>query len=165
MDLLLYFPGIIGVLFIIYISQVFDKKFNILTPITMIVFSFLYYYFIHSQIIHLDSRGEFAAVLFALLPLMLIGDGLSLKTKDLKKHMFNLVFIAGIAVALSIAIGVAVTGPLFAEYNLRTVDIIILFAMVLPTDPVSVISTIASARSGTLTSVVPQLNSTLALTP
>ena len=135
-----FIPMILGVLGIVFISKILDEKLNILTPLSIIALTFGTYYFSHYQIVHLDNRSEYAVLIYALLPLLLLGDALNVKIVDVKKHIISLTMLAGVALVVSIFIGYEVMNIAFPEYQLRIVDVIILFAMVLPTDPVSVIS-------------------------
>jgi CPA1 family monovalent cation:H+ antiporter len=59
---------------------------------------------------------------------------------DLKEHGLSLVYLAVVAVSLSVGLALLTADTLFAEYNLSFAAVIVLFAMVLATDPVSVVS-------------------------
>jgi len=63
-----------------------------------------------------------------------------LKVADLKEHGLSLLYLAVVAVILSVLVALLVSSWLFAGLTLSTAAVIVLFAMVLATDPVSVVS-------------------------
>jgi len=75
-----------------------------------------------------------------LLPILLISDSLEIKIADLKEHGLSLLYLSVVAVALSMVMALSIADWIFADYNLSVAAIIVLFAMVLATDPVSVVS-------------------------
>ena len=75
-----------------------------------------------------------------LLPILLISDSLELKVDDLKEHGLSLFYLAVVAVALSVVTALLIGDALFGQYDLSIAAIILLFSMVLATDPVSVVS-------------------------
>jgi len=83
---------------------------------------------------------HFAELVILLLPVLLISDSLQLKLATLKENALSLFFLAVVAVSLSVLVALWLADTLFAEYHLSFAAIILLFAMVLATDPVSVVS-------------------------
>jgi len=74
-------------------------------------------------------------------------DAFVLRFEDLKKHYKSIVFLSVIAVVISILIGVlALEYTSLGKYNLSVGAIIVLFAMSLATDPVSVVATFKQYR-------------------
>jgi len=65
---------------------------------------------------------------------------LELTVADLKEHGLSLFYLAVIAVSLSVGVALLTADTLFGQYDLSVAAIIVLFAMVLATDPVSVVS-------------------------
>jgi len=94
----------------------------------------------------LFSEETFAELVLFLIPILIASDALRLKLDDLKKHGWSLVYLALVAVVLSIISGFIVANTLFVEYGLGVGAIIALFAMVLATDPVSVVSVFSSFK-------------------
>jgi CPA1 family monovalent cation:H+ antiporter len=83
---------------------------------------------------------HFASLVIFLLPILLISDSLELKVADLKQHGLSLLYLAVVAVVLSVIMALFISSWLFADYALSSAAVIVLFAMVLATDPVSVVS-------------------------
>jgi len=94
----------------------------------------------------LFSEETFAELVLFLIPILIASDALQLKLEDLKKNALSLTYLALISVALSVAIGIFTANTFFAEYHLSTGAIIALFAMVLATDPVSVVAVFSSFK-------------------
>jgi CPA1 family monovalent cation:H+ antiporter len=94
----------------------------------------------------LFSDESFAELVLFLIPILIASDALQLKLEDLKKNALSLTYLALISVALSVIIGIFTANTFFAEYHLSTGAIIALFAMVLATDPVSVVSVFSSFK-------------------
>ena len=132
------------VLSILFLAIEFQKHFKIPSPISLIVLSYLFYYSFPNMV--LFSEETFAELVLFLIPILIASDALQLKLDDLKKHGWSLVYLALVAVVLSIISGFIVANTLFVEYGLGVGAIIALFAMVLATDPVSVVSVFSSFK-------------------
>jgi CPA1 family monovalent cation:H+ antiporter len=132
---------LLGVLFLSIEAQ---KYLKIPSPISLIVLSYLFYYMFPS--LALFSEETFAELVLFLIPILIASDALQLKLSDLKKNGWSLFYLAVVAVVLSIISGYIVANTLFSEYNLKIGAIIALFAMVLATDPVSVVSVFSSFK-------------------
>ncbi|MBN2825328.1 MAG: cation:proton antiporter [Campylobacterales bacterium] len=129
---------------VLLISIEAQKHFKIPSPITLIVLSYLFYYIYPDMI--LFSEESFAHLVLFLIPILMTADALHLKLKDLKENAFSLFYLALFSVSISILIGIAVSDTLFSQYALSTGAVIALFAMVLATDPVSVVSVFSSFK-------------------
>jgi len=129
---------------ILFISIEVQKYFKIPSPITLIGLSYSFYYFFPNMVLFSDE--SFAELVLFLIPILIASDALQLKLEDLKKNALSLTYLALISVALSVIIGIFTANTFFAEYHLSTGAIIALFAMVLATDPVSVVSVFSSFK-------------------
>ena len=127
---------------ILFISIETQKYLKIPSPITLIALSYTFYYIFPNMV--LFSEVTFANLVLFLIPILIASDALQLKLKDLKKNALSLIYLAIISVAVSIVFGIFSANTFFAEYALSTGAIIALFAMVLATDPVSVVSVFSS---------------------
>jgi len=92
------------------------------------------------------DQENFAHLVLFLIPILITADALQLDLEDLKKNGWSLLFLACIAVILSIVFGILTAQTFFGEYELSVGAIIALFAMVLATDPVSVVSVFSSFK-------------------
>jgi len=129
---------------ILFLSIEIQKYLKIPSPITLIGLSYGFYYLFPHMI--LFSEETFAELVLFLIPILIASDALQLKLDDLKKNALSLTYLALISVALSVGIGILAANTFFAEYHLSTGAIIALFAMVLATDPVSVVSVFSSFK-------------------
>jgi len=77
------------------------------------------------------------------LPILLISDSLEVKVADLRQHAVSLLYLTVVSVVLSVVAALSLADWLFADYALSSAAVIVLFAMVLATDPVSVVSIFA----------------------
>ena len=102
--------------------------------------SFIAHYAFRQVPVLTGNSERFAALVVLLLPILLISDSLELKLADLKEHGLSLLYLSVVAVTLSIIMALLLSEWLFADYALSAAAIISLFAMVLATDPVSVVS-------------------------
>ena len=135
---------LLALLTILFISIETQKYFKIPSPITLIGLSYAFYYLFPNMVLFSDET--FAELVLLLIPILIASDALQLKLEDLKKNALSLTYLALISVALSVGIGIVTANTLFAEYHLSTGAIIALFAMVLATDPVSVVSVFSSFK-------------------
>jgi len=129
---------------ILFISIELQKYFKIPSPITLIGFSYAFYYMFPHMV--LFSEETFAELVLFLIPILIAADALQLKLEDLKENAISLFYLAVLSVAVSIVFGIFAANTFFAEYALSTGAIIALFAMVLATDPVSVVSVFSSFK-------------------
>ena len=129
---------------ILFISIEVQKYLKVPSPITLIGLSYSFYYLFPDMI--LFSSESFAELVLFLIPILIASDALQLKLDDLKQNALSLTYLALISVALSVGLGILAANTFFAEYHLSTGAIIALFAMVLATDPVSVVSVFSSFK-------------------
>lgn len=125
---------------ILFIALQLEDKFQIPSPLGLIALSFAAHYGFQQVPALTGDADGFAALVIFLLPILLISDSLELKVADLKEHGLSLVFLTVVAVVMSILFALAISHWLFADYNLTSAAVIVLFTMVLATDPVSVVS-------------------------
>ncbi len=125
---------------ILFIALLLEEKFKIPSPLGLIGLSFITHYLFAGTPMLTGDTTHFAALVLLLLPVLLITDSLELTIADLKEHGFSLFYLAVIAVSLSVGLALLTADTLFGQYQLSTAAIVLLFAMVLATDPVSVVS-------------------------
>lgn len=125
---------------ILFVALQLEEKLKVPSPLGLIALSFVAHYAIQQAPIMTGDATSFAKLVIFLLPILLISDSLTLKVDDLKSHGLSLLYLSIVAVSLSILTAIGIGDWLFAEKHLSTAAIILLFAMVLATDPVSVVS-------------------------
>jgi monovalent cation:H+ antiporter, CPA1 family len=125
---------------ILYLALQLEERLKVPSPLGLIALSFAAHYGFEQAPILTGAPIRFAALVVLLLPILLISDSLELKLADLKKHGISLIYLAVAAVVLSLVIALNFSAWLFPGYELSTAAVILLFAMVLATDPVSVVS-------------------------
>ncbi len=125
---------------ILFLALQLEDKLGIPSPLGLIALSFLAHFGFQQVPVLTGDAQHFATLVVFLLPILLISDSLELKVADLKEHGLSLLYLAVAAVILSVLVALFVSGWLFAGLTLSTAAVIVLFAMVLATDPVSVVS-------------------------
>lgn len=125
---------------ILFLALQLEDKLGMPSPLGLIALSFLAHFGIQQVPVLTEDTGQFAALVVFLLPVLLISDSLELKVADLKAHGLSLLYLAVVAVILSVLTALFVSGWLFAGITLSSAAVVVLFAMVLATDPVSVVS-------------------------
>ena len=131
---------VLSVAAILYLALQLEDKVNIPSPVGLIALSFAFHHLTGDAFLLSGDAEHFAELVLLLLPVLLIADSLELKVEELKEHGLSLFMLAVVAVALSVVVALLVGNTLFEQYHLSTAAIIVLFAMVLATDPVSVVS-------------------------
>jgi len=130
---------VLAVAAILYLALQIEDKLSIPSPLSLIALSFGLYMLMPEIGIAKDA-SHFAALVLVLLPILLISDSLELSVEELRKHALSLFYLAVVTVALSIIAAIFLGNWLFGQYHLSIAATILLFAMVLATDPVSVVS-------------------------
>jgi Na+:H+ antiporter len=125
---------------ILYLALQLEDKLKVPSPLGLIALSFIAHYAFKQVPIMTGNASSFATLVIFLLPILLISDSLELKLRDLKAHGLSLLYLSVVAVSLSILMALSIADWLFADFNLSNAAVITLFAMVLATDPVSVVS-------------------------
>ena len=131
---------VLSICAILFLALQLEDKAKIPSPVGLIGLSFAFHLLFGDLFMLTGDAEHFAALVILLLPILLIGDSLELKLDDLKEHGLSLFYLAVVAVSLSVITALLIGDTLFAEYHLSMAAIIMLFAMVLATDPVSVVS-------------------------
>lgn len=131
---------VLSICAILYLALQLEDKLSLPSPVGLIALSFAFHLLFGDLFMLTGDAEHFAALVILLLPILLIGDSLELKVDDLKEHGLSLFYLAVIAVTLSVITALLIGDALFGQYNLSFAAIILLFAMVLATDPVSVVS-------------------------
>ena len=125
---------------ILYLALQLEDKFSLPSPLGLIGLSLLTHYLFQQVPMLTGDTEHFAELVIFLLPILLISDSLELKLSDLREHGLSLFYLAVVAVALSVVLAIFTADWFFGQYHLSVAAIIVLFAMVLATDPVSVVS-------------------------
>jgi len=125
---------------ILFLALQLEDKLGIPSPLGLIALSFLAHFGFQQVPVLTGDAEHFATLVVFLLPILLISDSLELKVADLKEHGLSLLYLAVVAVILSVLTALIVSEWLFAGLTLSSAAVIVLFAMVLATDPVSVVS-------------------------
>jgi len=131
---------VLSIALILYLALQLEDKLNVPSPVGLIALSFVFHAMFGEVFMLSGDAEHFAELVILLLPILLIADSLELKVAELKEHGLSLFYLAVVAVGLSVVVALLVGDTLFAQYHLSTPAIIVLFAMVLATDPVSVVS-------------------------
>ena len=129
---------------ILYAALQLEDRLGIPSPLGLIAGSFFAHLLLGGAPVITGDPERFAELVLFLLPILLISDSLELRLEDLKRHGFSLFYLAVVAVALSVVAAVVIAPWLFPQ--LSTAAVIALFAMVLATDPVSVVSIFGKFR-------------------
>lgn len=130
---------VLAVAAILYLAMQIEDRLGIPSPLSLIALSFILYNLLPEIDLARDAE-QFATLVVLLLPILLISDSLELRVDDLKEHALSLLYLAVITVVLSVLTAILLGNWLFAQYHLSVAGTIVLFAMVLATDPVSVVS-------------------------
>ena len=125
---------------ILFLALQLEDKLRIPSPLGLIALSFLAHFGFRQAPVLTGDEEHFASLVVFLLPILLISDSLEMKVADLKEHGLSLLYLAVVAVVLSVLMALSISGWLFEGYGLSSAAVIVLFAMVLATDPVSVVS-------------------------
>jgi CPA1 family monovalent cation:H+ antiporter len=132
--------ALISIAGILYLSLLIEDRLKVPLPLSLITLSFLLHRVAPELLMLTGDTEHFAALVLFLLPVLLISDSLELRLEDLKAHGLSLFYLAVVAVALSVVVAIFTANHIFGQYHLSVPAIIALFAMVLATDPVSVVS-------------------------
>jgi len=125
---------------ILFLALQLEDKLKLPSPLGLIALSFAAHYVFQQVPVLTGDAEHFATLVIFLLPILLISDSLELKLADLKEHGLSLLYLAVVAVILSVLTALLISNWLFAGISLSSSAVIVLFAMVLATDPVSVVS-------------------------
>ncbi len=125
---------------ILFLALQLEEKFRLPSPLGLIALSFVAHYSFQQVPVLTGDAEHFALLVIFLLPILLISDSLELKVADLKEHGLSLLYLAVASVVLSVVMALSISNWLFADYALSSAAVVVLFAMVLATDPVSVVS-------------------------
>ena len=129
---------------VLFLSIEIQKYFKIPSPVSLLLLSYTSFYIF--PYLRIFSQENFAELVLFLIPILITSDALQLDLEDLKKNALSLIFLAVVAVVLSLLFGYWVEELFFSSYGLGVGAVVALFAMVLATDPVSVVSVFSSFK-------------------
>lgn len=87
--------------------------------------------------VHLDDNS-FDLLVMLTLPLLIAADALKMRWNDIKRHGWSLFLTAGVNVFLAVGAGLLLNQYVLSDYPLSTAAVIVLFAMLVATDPITV---------------------------
>ena len=133
-------PTLLMIAGILFLALQLEEKLRIPSPLGLVALSFAAHYIFQKVPVLTGDAAHFASLVVFLLPILLISDSLEIKVADLKEHGLSLLYLAVVAVILSVLMALFISSWLFAGITLSAAAVIVLFSMVLATDPVSVVS-------------------------
>ena len=111
------------ILTIILISKYLEDTLKIPFVLIVIIFSYIANHFFT-----LSLLGEnFEAIMYMMLPIILIPDVLGLSRSELKENLPDIFYLAVVAVIISIVLAVGFTYLFETKYNLTLFELLILF--------------------------------------
>lgn len=126
----------IVIIFLTAASLFLQEIAKIPTPMSLVGFVLVSKIF-GLDFIHVDEK-MFDQIILLMLPILISVDALSLKISEIKAHAFSLVYLAVLAVILSVIFCVVLNKWILPDYNLTIPALVALFCMVMATDPVAV---------------------------
>ncbi|HUW77041.1 MAG TPA: cation:proton antiporter [Gallionella sp.] len=133
-------PTLLMIAGILFLALQLEEKLRIPSPLGLVALSFAAHYIFQKVPVLTGDAAHFASLVVFLLPILLISDSLEIRVADLKEHGLSLLYLAVVAVILSVLMALFISSWLFAGITLSAAAVIVLFSMVLATDPVSVVS-------------------------
>jgi len=122
----------------ILLSRIIENFTKIPSTLSLIVLSFVLSHFFPT-IINL-SDDKFDDILYLMLPVILLPDILNISIDELKKHYKEIIYLAFVAVIISITIAVFATPFILPQYQFTIGMLIALFSMLMATDAITVTS-------------------------
>ncbi len=132
--------NVILILGILFISLRIENSYKVPLPLPVLLLTILVSS-IYPNFMGFTNLEVFSEEMLAFIVILVLCDAFVLKWKEIKENWFSLLYLAVIAVVLSVISGLVITKTIFYEYGLSTGAIIVLFSMCLATDPVAVVST------------------------
>ena len=125
-------------LIFILLSRIVETSTKIPSTLTLIILSFLLSFLFPNTLS--ISPEEFDEILYLMLPVILLPDILNISMNELKKNYKEILYLAVIAVIISITIAVFVTPFILPEHQFTIGMLIALFSMLMATDAITVAS-------------------------
>ncbi|SFV59799.1 Na+/H+ antiporter [hydrothermal vent metagenome] len=135
---------LITILGLVVASDALAKRLKVPSVFLLLMGSYMIYHYI-PMAVPIDLKQSFDAVIIFSIPLIFMGDALHLHFSDIKKHAWDIFYLAVVAVALSITIGASLYHfEIFGELTLGAY--VALFAINMATDAVSVQSVLSQFK-------------------
>ena len=132
---------LITILGLVVVSDGLAKRLKIPAVFLLLMGSYVIYHYL-PMAVPIDLKQSFDAVIIFSIPLIFMGDALHLQFLDIKKHAWDIFYLAVVAVALSIALGASLYHfGIFGKLTLGAY--VALFAINMATDAVSVQSVLS----------------------
>lgn len=89
--------------------------------------------------VHLEDTN-FDLLVMLTLPLLIAADSLKMRWEDIKRHGWSLFLTAGVNVFLAVGAGMLMNQFVLGQYHLPMAAVVVLFSMLVATDPITVSS-------------------------
>ena len=132
---------LITILSLVVLSDAVANRLKIPSVFLLLIGSYLIYTYVKIAV-PIDLAANFSTIILFCIPLIFMGDALHLHFSDIKKHAWSILYLAVVAVALSITVGASLS--YFNLYEgLSLGAYVALFAINMATDAVSVQSVLS----------------------
>ncbi|WP_415912928.1 cation:proton antiporter [Neptuniibacter sp. QD37_11] len=136
---------VVIILAITALAFIVQERTGLASPIT-ILGGALTYSFLGGQNLMPIDNDTFDEILLSLLPLLIMTDALHLKLQELKENAASIFYAAVISVVLAVVSGVLISKYVLPYDDIPTYYLVMLFCMVIATDPVAVCSVFSGAK-------------------
>ena len=86
------------------------------------------------------SDHQFDLLIMLTLPLLIAADALKMRWEDIRRHGVSLFMTAGVNVFIAVGVGLLINQWVLHDYPLNTAAVVVLFSMLVATDPITVSS-------------------------
>lgn len=92
------------------------------------------------------TESNFDLLVMLTLPLLIAADALKMRWDDIKRHGWSLFVTAGVNVFLAVGAGMLINQYVLGDYPLSTAAVVVLFSMLVATDPITVSSIFSNIK-------------------
>ncbi len=139
MDTLVFILGVV------LIALILQKKILLPSTMTYTAIALMIGYF-YPDSFAVFNEENYPNIVFITLPFLIAYDTMNITIDELKENAISIFLLAVVNIVFSIAFGILIADFIFAGYDLKFWDLVLLFSIILPTDPAGVSASLSNFK-------------------
>jgi len=136
---------LVFILAIVLVALVLQKKILLPSTMTYTFIALLIGYF-YPDSFEVFSEENYPNIVFITLPFLIAYDTMNITIDELKDNAISIFLLAVVNIMFSIGFGILIADFIFPDYDLKFWDLVLLFSIILPTDPAGVSASLSNFK-------------------
>lgn len=136
---------LVFILAIVLVALVLQKKILLPSTMTYTAIALMVGYF-YPDSFSIFNEENYPNIVFITLPFLIAYDTMNITIDELKENAISIFLLAVVNIVFSISFGILIADFIFPDYGLKFWDLVLLFSIILPTDPAGVSAALSNFK-------------------